>query len=62
MEKDYALRQKIKSAMSYPSFVAGAAVLMSIFMLTFILPQFVGVFAQFGGELPALTRFFVTLT
>jgi type IV pilus assembly protein PilC len=62
MEKDYALRQKIKSAMSYPSFVAGAAVLMSIFMLTFILPQFVGVFDQFGGELPALTKFFVVLT
>ena len=62
MEKDFALRQKIKSAMSYPSFVAGAAALMSIFMLTFILPQFVGVFAQFGGKLPALTQFFVTLT
>lgn len=62
MEKDFALRQKIKSAMSYPSFVAGAAVLMIIFMLSFILPQFVGVFAQFGGELPALTQFFVTLT
>ena len=62
MEKDYALRQKIKSAMSYPSFVAGAAVLMGIFMLAFILPQFVGVFAQFGGKLPALTQFFVTLT
>jgi len=62
MEKDYALRQKIKSAMSYPGFVAGAAVLMSIFMLTFILPQFVGVFAQYGGELPGLTQFFVTLT
>jgi len=62
MEKDFVLRQKIKSAMSYPSFVAVAALLMSIFMLTFILPQFVGVFATFGGELPALTRFFVTLT
>jgi len=62
MEKEFALKQKIKSAMAYPSFVAGAAVLMSIFMLTFILPQFVGVFAQFGGELPALTQFFVTLT
>jgi type IV pilus assembly protein PilC len=62
MEKEFALKQKIKSAMSYPSFVAGAAVIMAIFMLTFILPQFVGVFAQFGGELPALTQFFVTLT
>jgi len=62
MEKEFALRQKIKSAMAYPSFVAGAAVIMSIFMLTFILPQFVGVFAQFGGELPALTQYLVTLT
>ena len=62
MEKEFALRQKVKSAMSYPSFVAGAAVIMSVFMLTFILPQFVGVFRQFGGNLPALTQFFVTLT
>ena len=62
MEKEFALKQKIKSAMAYPSFVAGAAVIMGIFMLAFILPQFVGVFAQFGGELPALTQFFVTLT
>jgi len=62
MEKDFALRQKIKSAMSYPSFVAGAAALMSIFMLTFILPQFVGIFDMFEGKLPALTQFFVTLT
>jgi len=62
MEKEFALRQKVKSAMAYPSFVAGAAVIMSIFMLAFILPQFVGVFQQFGGELPALTQFFVTLT
>jgi len=62
MEKEFALKQKIKSAMAYPSFVIGAAALMAIFMLTFILPQFVGVFAQFGGKLPALTQFFVTLT
>ena len=62
MEKEFALKQKIKSAMAYPSFVIAAAALMTIFMLTFILPQFVGVFAQFGGELPALTQFFVTLT
>ena len=62
MEKEFAIKQKIKSAMAYPSFVIGAAALMAIFMLTFILPQFVGVFAQFGGKLPALTQFFVTLT
>jgi type IV pilus assembly protein PilC len=31
-------------------------------MLTFILPQFVGIFDMFEGKLPALTQFFVTLT
>jgi len=40
----------------------GAAVVMAIFMLTFILPQFVGVFEQFGGDLPFLTRILVGAT
>ena len=62
MEKEFALRQKIKSAMAYPTFIISAAVIMAIFMLTFILPQFVGIFAQFGGELPALTNFLVVFT
>jgi len=61
-EKEYELRQKVKSAMTYPGFVIGAAVVMAIFMLAFILPQFVGVFQQFGGELPLLTRMLVTFT
>jgi type IV pilus assembly protein PilC len=62
MEKEYELRQKIKSAMTYPGFIMGAAVVMGIFMLTFILPQFVGVFEQFGGELPLLTKLLVGFT
>lgn len=62
MEKEFALRQKIKSAMAYPTFIISAAVIMAIFMLTFILPQYVGIFAQFGGKLPALTNFLVVFT
>ncbi len=62
MEKEYELRQKIKSAMTYPGFIMGAAVIMGIFMLTFILPQFVSVFQQFGGQLPFLTRILVNFT
>ena len=59
MEKQFALRQKIKSAMTYPTLIIGAVVIMAIFNvnLTFILPQFVGIFAQFGRKLPALTNF-----
>ncbi|GAG64582.1 unnamed protein product [marine sediment metagenome] len=62
MEKEYALRQKIKSAMTYPVFISSAAVIMGIFMLAFILPQFVEVFTQFGAELPVLTKGLVILT
>ena len=62
MEKEYELRQKIKSAMTYPGFIMGAGVIMAVFMLTFILPQFVGVFQSFGGELPLLTKMLVWLT
>lgn len=62
MEKEYELRQKVKSAMTYPLFIFGAAMIMAVFMLTFILPQFVGVFQSFGGELPFLTQILVSLT
>jgi len=62
IEKEYALRQKVKSAMTYPLFVLSAAVLMAIFLLTFILPQFATVFQSFGAKLPALTMGLITLT
>ncbi|HNR66124.1 MAG TPA: type II secretion system F family protein [Atribacterota bacterium] len=62
MEKEYELRQKIKSAMTYPMFIFGAAFVMGVFVLIFILPQFVGVFQQFGGELPYLTKMLVWFT
>ena len=62
MEKEYELRQKIKSAMTYPLFIFGAAFVMGVFVLLFILPQFVGIFQQFGGELPFLTKMLVWLT
>lgn len=62
MEKEYELRQKIKSAMTYPVFIFGAAFVMGIFVLVFILPQFVQVFQQFGGEMPFLTKMLVAVT
>jgi len=64
LEKEYALRQKIKSAMAYPTFIIIAVVIMVIFdvNLTFILPEFVGIVAQFSGKLPALTNFLVVFT
>jgi type IV pilus assembly protein PilC len=56
LEKDVALRRKIKSAMTYPVIVFAMAVLLTTFMLIFIVPVFAGMFEQLGGELPLPTQ------
>lgn len=55
-EKEHAVSQKVKSAMSYPLVVSGVAVFVVIFMVTFVLPNFIGIFQQMGAELPTITR------
>ena len=61
-EADYKLRQKIKSAMTYPIVVAGIAVLLLTAMLLFIVPNFAGMFEGLGGELPLPTQILVNLS
>ncbi|HVM14966.1 MAG TPA: type II secretion system F family protein [Egibacteraceae bacterium] len=56
LEKDVALRKKIKSALTYPAVVLVLAVLLTIVMLLFIVPTFVGMFEQLGGRLPLPTK------
>jgi type IV pilus assembly protein PilC len=56
MEKDLELRRRIKSAMTYPVVVLIMAILLTIVMLLFIVPVFVGMFESLGGTLPMPTR------
>lgn len=56
-EKQHNTRSKIKSALSYPIAVAVFAVGVVIFLLVSVVPTFVDMFADFGGELPAITQF-----
>ncbi len=56
LEKDVALRQKIKSAMTYPVIVFVMAIGLTAAMLIFIVPTFVGLFDTLGGELPLPTK------
>jgi type IV pilus assembly protein PilC len=56
LQKDAALRRQIKSAMVYPIMVIIFAVAVMMALVAFLVPVFVGVFKQFGGELPALTK------
>jgi len=65
MEKELALRGKIKGAMIYPvavAFVAGGIV---GFIMTFIIPTFKKMFVSFGGTgaaLPLPTRVLITMS
>lgn len=58
-EKEYKLRSQIKSAMTYPAAISVLAVGVVIFLVTSILPMFVGMFDQFDAELPLPTRIII---
>lgn len=62
LQKDAALRRQIKSAMVYPTLVIIFAVGVMMALVAFLVPVFEGVFKQFGGELPALTKVSVLLS
>ena len=62
MEADYKLRQKVKSAMTYPIVVAGIAVLLVTVMLLFVVPTFAKMFTDLGGELPLPTKILLALS
>jgi type IV pilus assembly protein PilC len=58
LEKELALRQKIKSATTYPILLATAAVAALLFMTVVIIPQFATFFKELGSnaELPLPTQ------
>ncbi|MCS7172181.1 MAG: type II secretion system F family protein [Armatimonadetes bacterium] len=57
LEKEYALRQKIKSAMVYPAILAVVATLALLLMTVFIIPQFVVFYRELDvGDLPVPTQ------
>lgn len=61
-ESEVKLRAKIKSAMTYPVVVFCMAILAVVGMLLFIVPIFVKMFDDLGGELPLPTRVLVFLS
>lgn len=62
LEKDEMLRQKIRSALVYPSIVMGVAVLVVTFLLTFVVPQFVQVYADMEADLPGPTQLLIMVS
>src|ERR687898_2791106 len=59
IEKETQIKRRVKGAMIYPTMVLIFATLVLIGMLMFLVPIFVKIFADLGGELPVLTQWVV---
>ncbi len=62
LEKDDSLRRQVKAAMMYPSLIGGFALCVLIALVVFLVPVFEKIFKDFGGDLPAITKFTVALS
>ena len=57
IEKQEQIRRRVKGAMVYPTMVLIFATMVLIGMLMFLVPVFVNIFKQLGGQLPTLTQY-----
>ena len=55
-ESEMTLVSKLRSAMIYPCILLTLTVVLLVVMNTLVLPNFEGIFKQFGADLPALTK------
>lgn len=61
-EKTEAIKAKIKKAMTYPVAIIVVAGIITMILLIFVIPQFEQLFAGFGADLPAMTKFVVAMS
>lgn len=62
LEKDYELKAKVKSAMTYPLFVLGALGVVGVLMFKFVLPKLTAVLEEQGGDLPPISKALIAFT
>lgn len=62
LEKQYSLKKKVQSTMTYPLILMALTVIVVIFLLVFIVPMFVSTFEDMGAELPFITIFTLKLS
>ncbi|MFL7022759.1 type II secretion system F family protein [Enterovibrio norvegicus] len=55
-EQEMETRRRIKSALRYPSFVLMVIISAMVFLNVKVIPQFAGMFAKFGSDLPLPTK------
>ncbi len=62
LEASARLTKKVKSALTYPVIVICIAFAITAFLVIKVVPVFGGIFADFGGELPAPTQFLIDVS
>ncbi len=62
IEKETQIKRRVKGALMYPLMVLAFATLVLIGMLMFLVPIFVDIFKQLGGDLPMLTKVVVGMS
>lgn len=61
-EKTESLKRKIKKALFYPTAVMVVAVIVTVILLVFVVPQFEHLFKGFGADLPMFTQMVINLS
>ncbi|MCT4565297.1 MAG: type II secretion system F family protein [Maledivibacter sp.] len=61
-EKENKIQNKVKGAMIYPIILSIVSILVVVFLLTFVMPTFVGMFTESGVLLPMPTRILLVLS
>ncbi|SES63464.1 type II secretion system F family protein [Anaerobranca gottschalkii] len=63
-EGERELKEKVKSAFTYPGFIAGFSLIAMVLMLIFIVPNFVAMFEDLGAgdKLPKITMMLINLS
>ena len=61
-EKSEAIKKKVKKALFYPAAVLIVALIVTVILLVFVIPQFESLFKGFGADLPAFTKMVINLS
>jgi type IV pilus assembly protein PilC len=61
-EKSEAVKKKVKKALFYPAAVLAVALIVTVILLIFVIPQFEELFKGFGADLPAFTQMVINLS
>jgi type IV pilus assembly protein PilC len=61
-EKSESIKKKVKKALTYPIAVLVVAFIVTAVLLIFVVPVFEELFQSFGADLPAFTKFVISLS